>query len=302
MTATPIDLSRLAAPSVVETIDFETLYAERKARLVALYPADQQAEVLATLALESEPLAILLQENTYREIVLRQRINDAARAVMLAYAQGSDLDHLASLFGVERLVVTPADPETGALAVMESNTDLRKRTQIAPQGFSVAGPEGAYISHALNADGRVLDASAVSPAPCEVLVTILSRDGDGSAPQDLVDAVADALGDDNVRPLTDFVTVQSAEIVTYTVHASLITFPGPDSSVVIAEASAMLNAYIAETHRIGRTVPLSGIYAALHVAGVQRVELLAPVADIAIDRTQAPYCIGVTVEHGGIYG
>ncbi len=220
MSVTPIDLSQLPSPDIVETLDYETLLAARKARLVSLYPAAEQAEIAATLALESEPLVKLLQENAYREIVLRQRVNDAARAVMLAYAVGTDLDHLAALFGIRRLTISPADPAHDLAAVMESDADLRARTQLAPQSFSVAGPEGAYVSHARNADGRVLDASAVSPAPCEVLVTVLARDGDGTAAPALIDAVAAALQADDVRPLTDKVTVRGAEILRYQVRAA----------------------------------------------------------------------------------
>ncbi|WDD95928.1 baseplate J/gp47 family protein [Burkholderia sp. FERM BP-3421] len=302
MSATPIDLSRLPAPDVVEQLDYDTLLAARKARLIALYPAGQQAEVRATLELESEPMLVLLQESAYREIVLRQRINDAARAVMLAYATGRDLDQLAAFFAIERLVLSPAIPEQGIPAVMESDVDLRKRTQLAPQGYSVAGPEGAYISHALNTDGRVLDASATSPAPCEVLVTILSRDGDGTADARLIDAVAAALKADNVRPLTDCVTVQSAQIVPYKVSATLYTFPGPDSGVVLAEARARLARYVSDAHRLGREITLSGIYAALHVEGVERVQLDEPAANVAINRTQAAYCVDAAIRHGGIYG
>ena len=61
-TFTPIDLSRLPAPVVIEQIDYEAILAGRKAYAVSLWPADQQAEVAATLALESEPLTKLLQE------------------------------------------------------------------------------------------------------------------------------------------------------------------------------------------------------------------------------------------------
>src|SRR5690606_5214172 len=89
--ATIVDLSQLAAPDVVETLDYETILTERKATLVSLYPADQQEAVARTLALESEPIVKLLQENAYREVIWRQRVNEAARAVMLAYAAGADL-------------------------------------------------------------------------------------------------------------------------------------------------------------------------------------------------------------------
>ena len=302
MTTTPIDLSRLPAPDVVEVIDYETLLTQRKAYFVSLFPASQQAEVTDTLAIESEPVTMLLQESCYREVLLRQRVNDAARAVMLAYAGDGDLDHLGALFGVDRLTITPADPENDIAAVMESNTDYRKRIQLAPQGFSVAGPAGAYRSHALGADGRVLDALATSPAPCEVLVTILSREGDGTADAALCDAVAAALTDDDVRPLTDEVTVASAEIVPYNVRATIYTFPGPDSSVVLTEARARLDAYVAETHRIGREVTMSGLFAALHVDGAERVELQEPLANVTATQTQAPHCLSIEIEHGGVYG
>ncbi|WP_257828563.1 baseplate assembly protein [Burkholderia glumae] len=300
--STPIDLSRLPAPDVVEEIDFEALLAERKAGLLSLVPDDRRADVAAALELESEPITIMLQESVYREMYLRQRVNDAARAVMLAFAMDSDLDQLAALLGVERLEITPADPETGTPAVMEGNTDLRYRTQLAPQGYSVAGPEGAYRSHALAAHGSVLDASATSPAPGEVLVTVLSRDGDGTPSNEVIDAVTAALRADDVRPLTDKVTVRGATIIGYEVDAVLFTFPGPDSSVVLKEAASKLAAYVAETHRIGREVTLSGIYAALHVNGVERVKLNAPTADVEISATQAPYCRAVKITPGGVYG
>lgn len=302
MSASPIDLSRLPAPNVVEPLDFESLLTALKDYFVSLYPTEEQSVVRRTLALESEPIVRLLQTVAYRELVLRQHVNDSARAVMLAYAQKADLEHLAALFGVVRLTVDPGDPEQGIAPTMESDADLRMRTQLAPQGFSVAGPEGAYRSHALGADGRILDASATSPAPCEVVVTVLSREGDGTAGAELIAAVEAALRSDDVRPLTDFVTVQSAQIVPYEVHAKLFTFPGPDSSVVLQEARKRLDTYIAETHRIGREVTLSGLYAALHVDGVERVELLSPVATIAISATQAPYCTSVKLEAGGVYG
>ena len=44
----------------------------------------------------------------YRELLIRQRVNDAARGVMLATASGTDLDNLAANFNVERLLITPA--------------------------------------------------------------------------------------------------------------------------------------------------------------------------------------------------
>ncbi|CCJ78892.1 Baseplate assembly protein J [Cronobacter muytjensii 530] len=135
-----IDLSQLPAPDVVEELDFETILAERKATLISLYPEEEQDAVARTLALESEPIVKLLQENAYREVIWRQRVNEAARAVMLAYASGRDLDVSAGNLNTARLTITPADESTlpPAPAVMESDTDFRLRyiTDAAPTGVS----------------------------------------------------------------------------------------------------------------------------------------------------------------------
>ena len=51
-----VDLSQLAAPDVVEELDYETILTERKVTLVSLYPEEQQDAVARTLTLESEPI------------------------------------------------------------------------------------------------------------------------------------------------------------------------------------------------------------------------------------------------------
>jgi phage-related baseplate assembly protein len=293
-TFTTIDLSTLPAPSIVEPLDYETILAAMLADLQARDPA-------FSALVESDPAYKILEVCAYRELLIRQRVNDASRAVMLAYAVGSDLDQLGALFGVVRLEIEPADEEAvpPVPAVMETDTEFRRRIQLSLEGFSTAGPEGAYIFHALAADGDVLDVSAVSPNPGEVVVTILSRTGDGTAGAPLLAAVDAALNDDSVRPLTDLVTVQSAAIVDYTVEAEIYTYPGPDSGTVIAEAEAALDAYIASVRKVGRDITLSGIYAALHRPGVQRVDLIAPTADVAIATDEAGHCTDIDITHAG---
>lgn len=296
-----IDLSQLPAPNVVEQLDYESLFAERKSTLISLYPPEQQEAISRTLSLESEPLVKLLQENAYREVILRQRVNEAARAVMVAYATGSDLDQLAANNGVQRLVLKPADSATipPTDAVMESDSDLRMRIPQAFEGLSVAGPSGAYEYHARSADGRVADASAISPSPAEVTITILSRDNDGKATPDLLAAVDKALNDEDVRPVADRVTVQAAEIVPYQIDAVLYVLPAPEIEPVRAASEAQLKKYINTQGRLGRDIRLSAIYAALHVEGVQRVELQSPLADIVLDKTQASLCTAYSLSVGG---
>ncbi|MEI7250035.1 MULTISPECIES: baseplate assembly protein [Pectobacterium] len=296
-----IDLSQLPAPAVVEELDYEAIYTERKAVLLSLYPEDQRAAVARTLALESEPLVKLLQENAYRELLWRQRVNEAARAVMVAYAQGNDLDQLGANFSVSRLVITPADDSTlpPTPALMESDSDLRLRIQQSFEGLSVAGSVGAYQYHGRSADGRVSDVSVISPSPASVTVSVLSREGDGSASPELVAIVAAALNGEDVRPVADRVTVQSAAIVPYEIDATLYLYRSPEAEPVRAAAEQKLKAYISAQHRLGRDIRRSAIYAALHVEGVQRVELTTPAADIVLTAGQASYCSGYRLGVGG---
>lgn len=289
-TFTAVDLSRLPSPDIIEPLDYETLLADA----VAVFKAEMAAAGITFVSRESDPATKLLQTFVYLAQLLRQRVNDATRAVMPAHAVGADLDNIAALFGIMRLTITPADDATGTPAVMESDTEFRRRMVLAPEGYSVAGPEGAYLFHALSADSEVLDATATSPSPGAVVVSLLSRLGDGTASPRLIAAVQAYLSADTRRPLTDFVTTRSAEILSYLVDYDLTVFNGPDGALVLAASLASVRAYADESHRIGRDITMSALFRAAHVEGVQNVHFNAPLQDIEVSRTQAPFCTGVS--------
>ncbi|CAI1628164.1 baseplate assembly protein [Serratia entomophila] len=292
-----IDLSQLPAPLVVEALDYEEILTERKATLISLYPEEQREAISRTLALESEPIVKLLQENAYREVILRQRVNDAAKAVMLAYATGSDLDQIGANFNSPRLVITPADETTipPTPALMESDEDYRLRLQDAFEGMSTAGSAGSYRFHARSADGRVADVTAISPTPASVIVTVLSREGDGTANPELLQNVRAALNDEDVRPVGDRVTVQSAKITRYGIEANLYLYSGPEVAPILDAADKRLSVYVQKVRRLGRNIRRTGIVAALKVEGVEDVVIISPAADILLDKTQAGYCTGYTI-------
>lgn len=300
-TFTPIDLGQLPDPAVVESLDFETLLAQRKARLISLWPIAEQADIAARLELESEPLTKLLQENAYRELLLRQRVNEAALATMLAKAKGTDLEQIAAGVNLTRLVVTPANPNAmpPTAAVMEADDALRERVQMAWEGLSVAGPRNAYILHARNASALVADASATSPSPAVVSVTVQAITGDGTASAELLATVSKALNDEDVRPVGDRLMVQSAQILPYQVTAILhLANPGAEGEVILATARTRLAAYVNQRRRLGVRVSRSGIDAALHVAGVAWVELIGWV-DLTPTEAQAAYCTATSITTQG---
>ncbi|WP_417787525.1 baseplate assembly protein [Stutzerimonas xanthomarina] len=276
-----IDLSLLPAPTIIEPLDYEQILTERKARLLSLYPEAEQAAMAELLELESEPLTKLLQENAYRELILRQRINDGAHAVMLAFSGGADLEHLLALLGAERLDGEPDD-------------EYRQRGQLAPFGFSTAGPVNAYRYHALSAASDVLDAKADQPQPGVVRVTVLSRTRQAATPE-LLQQVASALSADDIRPLNDTVQVQAAILRPWAINARIYVGSGAAPEPLLAAAQKAAEAYAAAQHAINAPVRLSGIFAALHQPGALRVELLSPAADIEPQVQTAPLCSAVTL-------
>lgn len=268
--------------------DFETRLAGKLARLIAQMPA-------FSALVESDPAIMLLEADSYDELVLAQAFNDTARGLLLAFATGTNLDHLGVLMDVPRLVVTPASPT--AAAVMETDTAFRQRIQLAPHRFSVAGPELAYVFHARSAHGDVADATAVSPSPCVVVVTVLAKSGNGVPSEAVLQAVRDRLAD--VRPLTDNVIVQAVELVDYAIAAQLFVYAGPDTTLIKNTATDSLNAFLAASRKIGRDVARSAHAAALHVGNVQRVALPSPAADIAISMSQIANPVSIEITIGG---
>lgn len=287
---TAIDLAKLPPVNVINQPDFETILGELKARLTLLMP-----ELFPVLELESEPLVKVLQVWAYREMMVRQEVDDAARSNMLAYATGAPLDHLAAFYGVIRLIDQEADPDAvpPVPEILESDDRLRTRVQLALEGFTTAGSRGSYAFHALSASTEVRDVSVISKSPGEVTVTVLSNQGDGTPSQELLTSVEEALNDEDVRPLTDIVVVQPSAIGNYTVAAELYVYPGPDVALVEAASRAAVEKYIAAQHRIGRDISRSGLMAALHQEGVQRVFLASPLADILVGVEATMFCINV---------
>jgi phage-related baseplate assembly protein len=314
-TFSQIDLAQIPAPNIVDALDFETIFGAMLADL-------QSRDAAFTALLESDPAYKILEVAAYRELLLRQRVNDAARGVMLATAINTDLDNLAANFNVTRLLITPEDLTVipPIAAVYESDAAFRVRTQLAFEGLSTAGPVGSYIFHGLSAsaevkdiaidavtfhitDGLVVidnDANLGTPEPGKVAVTVLSTTSPGTADAELLALVTAAVNSESVRPLTDRVTVRSAEIINYSVVATLTFYDGPSSTAVLAAADAALDAYIDAHYKIGYDVTRSGIFAALHQPGVQNVILTTPAADVVIENYQASHCTAITLTNGGV--
>lgn len=286
----------LPEPQVVAVPDFETKYAELKADLIADYP-------LAAAALESdhEPLARLLQRMAYEIVNAYSDRNDSAKAVMLPFAKGADLDNLAIFHGLTRHIITPADPEANppVAEVKEKDADFLERILLTEQSKGSPGSPANYMARARNAHPHVRSAAATSPEAGQVLISILSTEGDGAADDALCAAVYAALmADPEARILTDEIVVASAPIIEYQVSAVLYLKSGPTDAAVLDEANAQLREFIDAQRKVGQNIAVSGIYRALQLNGIDRVELSSPVGSVLVGPTGAGFCtvINVTTE------
>ncbi|NTZ37825.1 baseplate assembly protein, partial [Enterobacter sp. JMULE2] len=80
-------------------------------------------------------------------------------------------------------------------------------------------------------------------------------------------AVHAAVNSKEVRPITDYVTTQSAGIVPYGVVADVYIPYGLDADVVMDTARKALDTYTESVHRVGGVVAHSGIDGSLHQPG-----------------------------------
>ncbi|MDP8181131.1 baseplate assembly protein [Pasteurella atlantica] len=295
-----INLAELQAPKIIEEIDFETLLESRKARFISLFETEQEKAFWThRLEFESEPVVKLLEENAYLEMLLRARINNASKSVMLAYASESELDHLGALFNVKRLIIQQEDltTESPTLAIYESDERFRKRIQLALESKTTAGSVGSYFYHTLTSSADIQDAYISTPSAGKVLVTVLATKKYGNADSSLLEKVKFYLNEEEIRPLTDTVIVEPAETVQYNITAQITLFHNALESVVLEEVNKKINKYKEKQYALGRDITKSGIFSALHQSGVQNVHLIEPANDIVITQQQVADCqqINITV-------
>lgn len=257
-----INLESYPSPDVIETVAFEQILAEMQDELTRLFPA-----IAPTLALESALANKLLQVASFREMLFRARVNDAARANLLAFANNADLDHLAAFYDVVRLEG-------------EDDEALRSRTILAIQARSPAGGVNWYKAAARRADVRIRDIAVYREEILPIVhVAVLSRENDGIPDQEMLNAVREIVTSDEVRPLNDTVIVEAAVQNRTDVEANVWLLPSSPLADMAPLQDALRIAWETETG-IGFDLVPSWIEARLHVSGVQRVEMVNPVSPL----------------------
>ena len=261
-----IDLSQLPSPAVIETLEFETIYQDVLAQFQASYPE-------WPAALESDPVVKLLELAAYREMLLRARINTAARARLLAFASDADLDHKAAEWGLQRL---PDEPDHR----------LRLRVQLRIHAMAGNGTAEQYRGTALGASLDVIDAAVTRPQRGQVGVAVWIAKGADSAA--VLEAVRAAFAGD-AQILGVPVLVSQARPHPVDVVATLYREASAPVDLV-AQLQATLPARIAAHAQLGRDIARSWLLGSLHASGISRVDLASPASDwlLAADEYAVP--------------
>lgn len=237
----PIDLAAYPIVDILEALSFEAYLARDRADLQARWETRRAAKpelpAFDALFLDSDPSSVVLQVGSYREVLLRARVNDAIRQLSLAGAAGRALDHIGATY-----YRTPRREG-------EDDETYRQRLAIAPESWSTAGPVGAYVFWGLSASADVLDIAPYSEdegcclAP-RVRVVVLARDGvDAPGQAAMAAAVQDRLRRADIRPLADLVTVELAVPLPFDLTVNLKIRSGVSAEIVKAAARSRLEGF-----------------------------------------------------------
>ncbi|MBV0900040.1 MAG: baseplate J/gp47 family protein [Wolbachia endosymbiont of Fragariocoptes setiger] len=256
-------------PEIIEQLNFEEIFSRMKEELI-------RRDSTFSALIESDPAIKILEVAAWRELLLRERINEAAKANLLKFAEGNDLDSLAEFYGVER---------------NEKEEDEAFRKRIKAKGWSTGGSKEYYCFHALSADSRVKDALVESLVPGKVRVSILSIEL-FTEKEDLLKIVRNQLNREDIRILTDTIEVVSCTMVLIDIHSRI-------SMSSITSEKEIRKQFIEKFEAakgLGWYVPRSWIIANMFVEGVSNIELIEPKEDVVIRGNECPMLKSLNIE------
>lgn len=322
-----IELSQLPAFQVLETIDSDKIIIARLAALKRYWAANDPpfGAQFDVESLEFDPLVINQEACAYFEMLLRDRVNQAARSVTLAFAVGGDLDAIASRYptGMPRLAT-----EGAGIAIPTAAQDAAYRTRIwlSPNTLSPHGVYESYIFWALNAyaefgDQPLRDAQATNiPGSPNITITIMA-DGPAiiaSGTYDGVDAgkmisaypvpappnsqilnTGTYIKNDSRQGLTDVIRVGPPKVVYVTYDIGIILFPGWDAGLIMPQIAFALAMLLEEQRWLGYSHTRAAIDRALKVGGVFNVVIKSPAADVIVDPTTTVIVNNIKLYYAG---
>ncbi len=150
--------------------------------------------------------------------------------------------------------------------------------RLSMDGYSCAGARGGYIYFAKQVSTEIADVIAASPTPGVVKLYVLMDDGT-PATEEMKERVLAACSADDVRPLTDFVSVEDPENVDYRIRFTYYTQRDNPISAEALETAVRdkVKEYTAWQYaKLGRDINPSRLISMLMETGIKRVDLVEP--------------------------
>ena len=186
----------------------------------------------------------------------------------------------------------------------ENDENYRERIQIAPESFSVAGPRGAYEYYARSAHNDIADVAVVGPPDIEpgyVEIYPLMRGGELPSDEILAAVLAKCNADD-VRPLTDCVSVHAPSIVDYSLSVTyyIDRSKATQSEQLQAAIEASAREWVTwQRSKLGRDLNPSELNHRMMAAGAKRTEITSPAFTVLKASELAVPSI-ITITFGGL--
>lgn len=211
----------------------------------------------------------------YADTKVQCQTKGAAGNGFVAGQINSIVDPFAYFLSCENL--TESDGGTNEATDEEFYNLLR----LSMDGYSDAGPRGAYIYFAKKASTEIADVAATSPEPSVVKLYALMKDGKPASATIKADILA-ACNADTVRPLADRVSVEDPETVTYNVEFTYYTPAQAGTGASEAEIAEKVQAAVDRYNewqcaKLGRDINPSHLVGLLMQTGIKRVVPLSPV-------------------------
>ena len=247
---------------------------------------------------------VYFQTESHAEIPSGKSSVDVAAECMTSGVVGNNLE-----VGEINILVDPVpyvakvantEPTTGGADIEDDDT-LKDRIYIAPSKYSVAGPEESYRYWVKTYNSNISDVLIYSDDPVDVVIEFIMNDGELPSESMLL-GVQKFLSDEQIRPLTDRVTVKAPETVEYKVNVKYFVNQSDLKKVdtIKTAVNAAVDDYIQwQRSKIGRDINPSQLIQQMVSAGAKRVEVALPVFQV-IGKANVAKLSSKTVTYGGL--
>ena len=321
----------LKRPDVLESINSDVIIEDRMGRFKELwnvYDPPNAAQYDVT-PLEFDPIKIVTENAAAFEMMLRDRVNQAARAVMLAFSYGTNLDAIASRY-------------PGGVPRMEGETDenYRRRIWLSPNILGPHGTTESYAFYALTALGAnvVRDAAAFTTRGTGVVTIpiLLNKPWPMMSEEQIQGTIAKQYRTGLIDPLrvsfdtmptgglpipsadqilevykymiahtrkglTDELVIARPKVTQLRYDIRIKTFPGYDTIGVMTNVISNLMKLIEQQRWLGYDHTIMAIDGALNSAGgVYNRMIVSPPGDVIVGLDQAVLVTGIDLTWTGV--